>query len=143
MILSVTPETFAVRNLAQGSGGGRSFLTLGGGADTPVTGQKQSFGALEKGDLVAVSYLGDPPRATGIRVLPRELDPKFAAATGADPYAKSGREFIGWIKQIDAKTMVVRTPNGPPGSEAQGRGEDLRPHRRDRGRGEARARGTS
>jgi hypothetical protein len=116
VILNITGESLAVRNLAQGAGGGRSFLTLSGGPDTPVSGVKSSFGALEKGDLVAVSYQGDPPKALGIRVLPRELDPTFAAASGADLYEKHGREFIGWIKKIDAKTMVLRTPNPPKGS---------------------------
>jgi hypothetical protein len=117
VILSITGESLAVRTLAQGAGGGRSFLTLAGGADTPVSGTKSSFKALEMGDLVAVSYQGDPPKALGIRVLPRELDPTFAAATGADRYAKRGREFIGWIKKIDDKTMVVRTPSPPKGSK--------------------------
>ena len=117
VILSITSESLAVRNLARGAGGGRSFLTLAGGADTPVSGAKSSFKALEMGDLVAVSYQGDPPRALGIRVLPRDLDPTFAAATGADRYAKRGREFVGWIKKIDDKTMVVRTPNPPEGGK--------------------------
>ena len=115
VIISLTKESFAVRNLAQGSGGGRSFLTLAGDPETPVSGEKKSFAELEAGDLVAVSYQGDPPKALGIRVLPRELDPAFAAVTGgAGLYEKRGREFIGWIKQVDAKTMVVRTPNPPP-----------------------------
>jgi hypothetical protein len=121
VIINLTKESFAVRNLAQGSGGGRSFLTLGGSPETPVSGTKKSFGELEAGDLVAVSYQGDPPKALGIRVLPRDLDPAFAAATGgAGLYDKRGREFIGWIKQIDAKTMVVRTPNPPPPSRRKG-----------------------
>lgn len=116
VILKITKDSVAVRNLEQGSGGGRSFLTLAGGADTVVTGEKKSFDTLETGDLVAVSYQGDPPKALGIRVLPRTIDPAFAAAAGTSRYDKRGREFIGWIKQIDAKTMVVRTPNPPKGT---------------------------
>lgn len=124
VILNITSDILSVRNLAQGEGGGRNFLTLAGGASVPVTGLRKSYNELQKGDLVAVSYQGDPPHAIGIQVLPRKLDPQFAAAAGAasgeDPYSKSGREFVGWIKQIDAKTMVLRTPNGPPGSKRTG-----------------------
>jgi hypothetical protein len=116
VILKITKESLAVRNLKQGGGGGRSYLTLGGSPETPVSGEKSSFEALEAGDLVAVSYQGDPPKALGIRVLPRTIDPTFATATGANLYDKRGREFVGWIKQIDAKTMIVRTPNPPKGS---------------------------
>ncbi|HVN37020.1 MAG TPA: hypothetical protein VMW19_02460 [Myxococcota bacterium] len=120
VILNITSDVLSVRNLAEGQGGGRSFLTLGGGASVPVTGLRKSYGELQKGDLVAVAYQGDPPRATGIQVLPRKLDPQFVAAAGADPYSKNGREFVGWIKQIDDKTMVLRTPDGPAGSKRKG-----------------------
>jgi hypothetical protein len=124
VILNITPEVVSVRNLAQGEGGGRGFLTLGGGANVPVSGLRKSYGELQKGDLVAVSYQGDPPKAIGIQVLPRRLDPQFAAAAGAtpgaDPYTKGGREYVGWIKQIDERIMVLRTPNGPPGSKRGG-----------------------
>ncbi|HXK23332.1 MAG TPA: hypothetical protein VMS55_11715 [Myxococcota bacterium] len=124
VILNITSDVLSIRNLAQGAGGGRGFLTLAGDANVPVTGLRKSYGELQKGDLVAVSYQGDPPRATGIQVLPRKLDPQFAAAAGMapgqDPYAKGGRGFVGWIKQIDDKTMVLRTPNGPAGSKRKG-----------------------
>ena len=124
VILNINSDVLSVRNLAQGEGGGRAFLTLAGGADVPVTGLRKSYGELQKGDLVAVSYQGDPPKATGIQVLPRRLDPQFSAAMGMapgqDPYAKGGRGFVGWIKKIDDKTMVLRTPDGPPGSKRKG-----------------------
>jgi hypothetical protein len=124
VIININSDILSVRNLAQGEGGGRNFLTLAGGANVPVTGLRKSYGELQKGDLVAVSYQGDPPRATGIQVLPRKLDPQFSAAAGMapgqDPYSKGGREFVGWIKQIDDKTMVLRTPDGPGGSKRKG-----------------------
>lgn len=124
VILNINSDVLSVRNLAQGEGGGRNFLTLAGGATVPVTGLRKSYGELQKGDLVAVSYQGDPPRATGIQVLPRKLDPQFSAAAGMapgqDPYTKGGREFVGWIKQIDDKTMVLRTPDGPAGTKRKG-----------------------
>lgn len=118
-IVYLTKQTIAVRNLEAGSGG-RTVLTLGAGADTRVTGEKKSFADLRRGDLVAVAYQGTPPRATGIQVLPREVDPRVAATRASSLYQKPGREFIGWIKKIDAQTMVVRTPDGPKGSRHKG-----------------------
>jgi hypothetical protein len=86
-----------------------------------VTGTKKSWGAITRGDLVAVSYKGLPPRAVGIQVLPPTLDSQIAIAAGKDPFAaKSGREFMGWIKMVDANTMIVRTPDGPPGANRPG-----------------------
>jgi hypothetical protein len=114
VILRATPEQIAVRNLSEGTGGS-TWIELSGGPDTPVSGEKKSFDALRPGDLVAVAYQGVPPRAVGVRVITQELNPQLAASAFRDPYKKRGREFTGWIKQIDAETMVVRTPNGPLG----------------------------
>jgi hypothetical protein len=45
----------------------------------------------------------------------------MAAAAGQDPFAnKHGREFMGWIKLVDEKTLIVRTPDGPPGANRKG-----------------------
>ena len=119
VIVHLTKETIAVRNRAEGSGGTLT-LTLAASADTRVTGIKKSFEELHQGDFVAISYRGTPPTAVGIQVLPPNLDPQVAAAMGIDLYRKQGREFVGWIKRIDAQTMVVRTPNGPEGTQRKG-----------------------
>jgi hypothetical protein len=119
VILALSEKTIAVRNLAEGSRGTNS-LTLAANADTRVTGLKKSFAELRQGDFVAIAYQGTPPTATGIQVLPPNLDGQIAAALGLDPYHKQSREFIGWIKRIDAHTMVVRTPDGPPASRRKG-----------------------
>jgi hypothetical protein len=119
-ILRVSKNEISVRNLGEGSGG-QSWLPLVGGPSTPVSGLKNSWLELRRGDMVAVSYSGDPPRALGIQVLPLSLLPELgAAAGGRDPYKKAGREFVGWIKQVDAHSMAVRTPDGPPGSGRKG-----------------------
>jgi hypothetical protein len=119
-VLRVSKTEIAVRDLGEGSGG-QSWVPLAGGPKVPVTGEKTSWMELRRGDMVAVSFTGDPPRALGIQVLPLSLDPVIAAAAGGrDPYKKGGREFIGWIKQIDDETMAVRTPDGPPGTNRRG-----------------------
>jgi hypothetical protein len=117
-IVRVSPEQIMVRNLGEGSGG-TSVVALEGGSDVKVAGLRTSWESLAQGDLVAVSYRGEPARAVGIQVLP--VGGQLQAATGQDPFLhKGGREFMGWIKLVDANTLIVRTPDGPPGSNRKG-----------------------
>jgi hypothetical protein len=119
-ILRITPDEVDVRELTEGSRG-QSFVRLRGGKDVAVSGLKESWEKLAQGDLVAVSYKGDPPRAQGVRVLPASVHPDARTVAVQDPYKKPrGREFVGWIKQIDAKQVVLRTPDGPRGSKRKG-----------------------
>lgn len=119
VILNASEHEISVRDLSEGSRA-MGFVNLAGGPETRVTGLKQSFAALRKGDLVAVSFQGDPPKALGVLVLPLDVDPELKALAGGDPYVKRGREFMGWIKRVDDTTLVVRTPNGGPGSRRKG-----------------------
>jgi hypothetical protein len=119
-ILRISENELDVRELTEGSGG-RKVVRLGGGPDVAVTGEKQSWQALAQGDLIAVSYRGDPARAQGIRVLPPTAHPAAKVVIQQDLYDKPDvREFVGWIKYIDAKTVVLRTPDGPPGTKRKG-----------------------
>jgi hypothetical protein len=119
-VLRISEDRIVVRNLGEGSKG-QGLYELVRDEKLSVTGTKKSWGAITRGDLVAVSYKGLPPRAVGIQVLPPTLDSQIAIAAGKDPFAaKSGREFMGWIKMVDANTMIVRTPDGPPGANRPG-----------------------
>jgi hypothetical protein len=119
-ILHITEDSLDVRDLTEGSGGSTHVL-LAGGPDVAVTGLKQSWDKLAQGDLIVVSYRGDPARAQGIRVLPPSVHPEVRAAVQQDLFDKPrGREFVGWIKRVDAQMIVLRTPNGPPGSKRTG-----------------------
>ena len=119
-VLRVSEDQIVVRNLMEGSKG-RGLYELAGGDDVSVTGLKTKWSAIARGDLVAVSYKGDPPRAVGIQVLPPNVDGQLAAAAGQDPFAhKPGREYMGWIKLVNENTLIVRTPDGPPGSNRPG-----------------------
>ena len=119
-IVNISPEQIAVRNLGEGSGG-TGVLMLAGDKNVQVAGARKSWEELQRGDLVAVSYKGDPPRAIGIQVMPPSTSAQFQAAIGKDPFVhKGGRQFMGWIKLVDAKILIVRTPDGPPGSNRKG-----------------------
>jgi hypothetical protein len=119
-VLRITEDRIVIRNLGEGSRG-QGLYELVKGKELTVTGTKKSWEAIGRGDLVAVSYRGEPPRAVGIQVLPPTLDTQIAIAAGQDPFAhKPGREFMGWIKLVDANMMIVRTPDGPPGSNRPG-----------------------
>ncbi len=119
-ILRITKDELDVRDLREGSGGAY-YIPLTGGSDVAVTGLKQSWELLREGDLIAVSYRGDPARAQGIRVLPASAHPQVRAAFQSELYDKpNGRVFVGWIKQVDARTIVLRTPNGPAGKKRKG-----------------------
>jgi hypothetical protein len=119
-VLRISEDRIVVRNLGEGSKG-QGLYELARDEKLSVTGTKKSWEAITRGDLVAVSYKGIPPRAVGIQVLPPQLDPQIAAAVGQDSFLpKAGREFMGWIKMVDANTMIVRTPDGPPGANRPG-----------------------
>jgi hypothetical protein len=119
-ILKISNDGLSVRDLSEGRGG-RFYIRLAGGPDVAVDGLKKSWQELQKGDLVIVTFGGDPVRARGIRVLPLSAHPAARAALSRDRYTKPrGREFIGWIKQVDAQTLVLRTPDGPPGTRRKG-----------------------
>lgn len=119
-VLRITQDEIDVRDLTEGSGGAR-FIQLKGGSDVAVTGLKQSWDKLAQGDLIIVSYRGDPARAQGIQVLPPSVHPDAKAVLPQDVFDKpAGREFVGWIKQVDAATMVLRTPDGPMGTRRPG-----------------------
>ena len=100
--------------------GGKRYQ-LQGGKDTQVAGKKSEWSALRRGDFVSVTY--DPRRTPStlglVYVFPASALPKVAEMMGKKPVRK--REFIGWIKQVDGESLVVRTPNMPPPSRAPGR----------------------
>jgi len=102
-----------------------TVVRLRGGALVGVSGHKGHWFELRRGDLVAVGFTpGEDPDvrlAAKVVVLPPETDPRYAAALGkATAFQKRNvRKFVGWIKQIDAESMVVRRPDGPDGREGE------------------------